>query len=119
MHRLQPKSLEVVKLVHRLHQESPRVVELEVGLHHGCLGGDHRCPGVVKILMGLHHGSSREVKLKVGLHLGCFNREQEVSPGGAASDAASPPKVQEGEVHDRTSPWEFQVAFIGLSSLNI
>ena len=34
----------MVKLVHGLHQESPRVVELEVGLHHRCLGGDHGCP---------------------------------------------------------------------------
>ena len=30
-----------------LHQESPKMVELEVGLHHRCLGSDHRSPGVV------------------------------------------------------------------------
>ena len=30
------------------------------------------------------------------------------SNGGKASDRASPPKVREGEVHDGTSPWEFQ-----------
>ena len=83
-----------MKLVHGLHQESPRVVELEVGLHHECLGGDHGCPGVVK--------------LEIGLHQGCYIREHEVSEGGEASDGASPPKVQEGEVHDGTSPWEFQ-----------
>ena len=42
----------MVKLLYRLHQESPKVVELEVGLHHGCLGGDHGCPEVVKLVMG-------------------------------------------------------------------
>ena len=31
-----------------------------------------------------------------------------MSRGGEASDRASPPKMQEGEVHDGTSPWEFQ-----------
>ena len=41
-------SSKVVKLVHGLHQESPRMVELEVGLHHGCLGSDHRSSGVVE-----------------------------------------------------------------------
>ena len=29
-------------------------------------------------------------------------------PGGEVSDRASPPKMQEGEVHDGTSLWEFQ-----------
>ena len=65
----------MVKLVHGLHQESPRVVELEVELHHGCPGSNHRNPGVVKLVMGLHHGSPRVVKLEVGLHQGCFIRE--------------------------------------------
>ena len=69
----------MVKLVHGLHQESPRMVELEVGLHHGCFGGDHRSPEVVKLVMGLHHRSPKVVKLVVGLYQGCFNREQEVS----------------------------------------
>ena len=87
-----------------LHQESPRVVELEVELHNGCLGSDHRSSGVVKLVMRLHHGSPRVVKLEVGLHQGCFIREQEVFRGGEASDGASPPKIQEGEVHDGTSP---------------
>ena len=100
----------MVKLVHGLHQESPRVVELEVGLHHGCLGSDCRSPGVVKLVMGLHHGSPRLVKLEVGFHQGCFIREQEVSWSGEASNGASPPKMQEGEVHDGTSPWESQSA---------
>ena len=100
----------MVKLVHELHQEGPRVVELKVGLHHGCLGSDHRSPGVVKLVMGLHHGSQRVVKLEVGLYQRCFIREQEVSWGGEASDGASPPKMQEGEVHDRTPPKEFQGA---------
>ena len=31
-----------------------------------------------------------------------------VSRWGGASVGASPPKVREGEVHDGTSPWEFQ-----------
>ena len=31
-----------------------------------------------------------------------------MSRGGEASDGASPPKMQAGEVHDGTSPWEFQ-----------
>ena len=31
-----------------------------------------------------------------------------MSQGGEASDGASPLKVQEGEVHDGTLPWESQ-----------
>ena len=69
----------MVKLVHGLHQEGPRVVKLEIGLHHGCLGSDHKSPGVVKLVMELHHESPRMMKLEVGLHQGCFIREQEVS----------------------------------------
>ena len=103
-------SSQVVELVHGLHEESPRVMELEVGLHHECPGSDDRSPGVVKLVMRLHHGSPKVVKLEVGLHQGCFIREQEVSRGSEASDEASPPKMQEGEVHDGTSPWEFQGA---------
>ena len=68
----------MVKLVYGLHQEGPRVVELEVELHHGCSGSNHRSHGVVKLVMGLHHGSPRVVKLEVGLYQGCFIREQEV-----------------------------------------
>ena len=97
-----------MKLVMGLYQGSPRVVKLEVGFHHGCPSSDHRSPKVMKLVMGLHHGSPTVVKLKVGLHQGCYIREQEVSWGGEASDGASPPKVQEGKVHDGTSPWEFQ-----------
>ena len=44
------------------------MVELEVGLHHGCLDSDHRSPGVVELVMWLHHRSLRVVKLKLGLH---------------------------------------------------
>ena len=58
----------MVKLVHGLHQEGPRVVELEVGLHHGCPGSDCRSLEVVKLMMGLHHGNPTVVKLEVGLH---------------------------------------------------
>ena len=94
MHGLHHKSLKVVKLVHRL--------------HHGCPSGDHGCPGVVKLVMGLHRGSPMVVKLEVGLHEGGYIREHEVFRGGKASVRASPPKVQEGEVHDGTSPWKFQ-----------
>ena len=43
--------------------ESPRVVELEVELHHGCPDSDHKSPGVMKLVMELHNGSSRVVKL--------------------------------------------------------
>ena len=43
-------------------------MELEVGLHHGCPGSDHRSPGVVKLVMELHHGSPTVVKLEVGFH---------------------------------------------------
>ena len=61
------RSFKVVKLVHRLQQRSPRMVELEVGLHHGYPGSDYRTPRVVKLVMelevGLHHGSPRVVKL--------------------------------------------------------
>ena len=39
------------------------MVELKVVLHHGCLGNDHRSPGVVELEMKLHHGSPRVVKL--------------------------------------------------------
>ena len=98
----------MVKLVHGLHKESPRVVELEVELYYGCLGSDHRNPIVVKLVMELHHGSPRVVKLEVGLHQRCFIREQEVSQGGEASDGAPPQKMQGGEVHDESLAWESQ-----------
>ena len=98
----------MVKLVHGLQQGSPKVVKLKVGLHHGSPDSDHRSSKVVKLVMGLHHGSPKVVKLEVGLHQGCYIKEHEVSWGGEASDGASPPKMQEGEVHDETSPWEFQ-----------
>ena len=72
-------------------------------LHHGCLGSDHRGPGVVKLVMGLHYRNPRVVKLQVGFYQRCFNREQKVSQGGEASNGALPPKMQEGEVHNGTS----------------
>ena len=55
------------------------MVELKVGLHHGCPGSDHRSPKVVKLVMGLDHGSPRVMKLEAGLYQRCFIREQEVS----------------------------------------
>ena len=85
-------------------------MELEVGLHHGCLGSDHRSPGVVKLVMKLHYRNPTVVKLVVRLHQGCYIREHEVSRGGEASVGASLPKMQEGEVYDGASPWEFQRA---------
>ena len=94
--------------MHGLHQKSPKVVKLVHRLLHGCLGGGHGCPEVVKLVMGLHRGCPMVVKLEVGLHQGGYIREHEGSRGGEASDGASPPKVREGEVHDGTSPWEFQ-----------
>ena len=63
-----------------------------------------------ELVIGLHHGSPRVVKLEVGLHEGCYIREHEVFWDDEASDEASSPKVQEGEVHDGTLPWEFQEA---------
>ena len=84
------------------------MVELEVGLHHGCLGSDRGCPGMVKLVMGFHRGSSTVVKLEVELHQGCYIWEHKMSRGGEASNGASPPKMQEGEFHDETSPWECQ-----------
>ena len=93
LHLRSPKA---VKLVHGLHQESPRVVELKVGPYHGYLGSDHR--------------SSRVVEPVMRLHQGCYIREHEVSRGSEASIGASPPKMQEGEVHDGTSSWEYQRA---------
>ena len=94
----------MVKLVHGLHQESPRVVESEVELHHGCPDSDHKSPGVVELVMWLHHGSPRVVKLVMKLHQGCYIRGHKMSWGGEASDGASPPKRQESKVHDETSP---------------
>ena len=108
MHGIHSRSSKLVKLVHGLHQEDPRVVELEVELYHGYSSSDHRSPGMVKLVMELHHGSPRVVRLEVGLHQGCFIREQKVSRSGEASDEASPPKMQECEVYDETSLWEFQ-----------
>ena len=54
--------------MHGLHQDGPRVVELEVGLHHGYPNSDHRSPRVVKLVLGLHYGSPRIVKLEVRVH---------------------------------------------------
>ena len=48
------------------------------------------------------------VKLVMRLHQGCYIREHEVSRGDEASNGASLPKTQEGEVYDGTSPWECQ-----------
>ena len=84
------------------------MVELEVGLHHECFGCDHRSLGVVELMMWLHHGSPKVVKLVMRLHHRFYIKEQEMSRGGKASDGASPPNMQEGEVHDGTSPWECQ-----------
>ena len=103
---LHPRSSKMVKLVHGLHQESPRVVKLQGWLNYECLDSDHKTPGVVKLVRGLHHGSSTVVKLELGLHQRCYIREHEVSHGGEASNGASPPKMQENEVHDGTSLWE-------------
>ena len=44
------------------------------------------------------------VKLEVGLHQRCLISEQEATRSGEASDGASPQKMQEGEIHDGTSP---------------
>ena len=93
-----------MKQVHGLHQEDLRVVKVEVGLHHRYPGSDHKSPGVVKLVMRLHHGSPTVVKLEVGLDQGSYIREHEVSRGGEARDGALSPKMQEGEVHDGTSP---------------
>ena len=65
---------------------------------------------MVELVMWLHHGSPRVVKLVMRLHRGCYIREHELSRGGEASVGASPPKMQEGEVHDGTSSWECQGA---------
>ena len=86
MHRLHPKSSEVMGL----HQGSPKVVKLKIGLHHGCSGSDHRSPGVVKLVMGLHHGNPTVVKLEIWLLQGCYIGEHDVFRGGEASDEASP-----------------------------
>ena len=51
----------MVKLVYGLHQEGPRVVELEVGFHHRCPNSNHRSPRVVKLVIGLYQGSPRVV----------------------------------------------------------
>ena len=58
--------------------------------------------------MGFTLGVPKVVKLEVGLPQGCYIREHEVSRSGEASDGASSPKMQKGEVQDGTSPWESQ-----------
>ena len=110
VHGLHYRSPGAMKLVMGLHQRNPRVMELEVGLHHGCLGSDRKSPKVVELVMRLHQKNPTVVKLVMRLHERCYIREQEVSRGGEASVGASPPKIQEGEVHDGTSPWESQGA---------
>ena len=84
----------MMELMHGLYHGSPRVVKLEVELHHGCSNSDHKSPEVVNLVMRLHQG--------------CYIREHEVSRGGEANDEASLPKMQEGEIHDGTSSWKFQ-----------
>ena len=64
-----------MKLAHGLHQESPRMVKLEVGLHNGCLGSDPRSLKVVKLVHGLHQESPRMVELEVGLHDGYLDSD--------------------------------------------
>ena len=44
------------------------MVELNIGLYHGCPSSDHRSPGVVKLVMRLHHGSPKMVKLDIDLY---------------------------------------------------
>ena len=113
MRDLHLRSPKVVKLVHGLHQEGPRVVGLEVGLYHGCPGSDYRipgvvklvmelarishmwgftkdvtlgsmrCPEVVKLVMWLHHQRCKKVKCMMKLHHGS-------SKGCEASIGASP-----------------------------
>ena len=72
----------MMELVHRLHQEGPRVVELKVELHHGCSGGDYRSPGVVNLVMGLHHQRCKNVKFVIELHHGS-PKECEASVGAS------------------------------------
>ena len=72
----------MVKLVYGLHQESPRVVKLEVELHHGCSGGHHRSPGVVKLVMGLHHQRCKKMKFMMELHYRS-PKEREASVGAS------------------------------------
>ena len=54
------------------------MVELKVGLHHGCSGSDHRSPEVVELVMWLYHGSPRVVKLVKRLQQECYIMENEV-----------------------------------------
>ena len=61
--------------VHGHHQGNSRVVELKVGLHHGCFDSDHRSPTMVELELGLHQRYSI--------------RRREVFQGGKASDVAS------------------------------
>ena len=58
----------MVELVHGLHQEGPRMVKLEVGLHYGGPGSDHRSPGVVKLVMEFHLQRCKKVKFMMVLH---------------------------------------------------
>ena len=60
--------------MHGFHQENPRVVELKVGLYHGCSSNNHWSLEVMKLVMRFYQGCFiREklcfkVKLVMGLH---------------------------------------------------
>ena len=74
----------MVKLVHRL--------------HHGCLGGDHGCPGVVKLVMGLHHQRYEKVKFMMELHHGS-SKECEASVGASSHGFPHPCEPMSGRLH--------------------
>ena len=67
VHGLYHKNLEVMKLVIKLHQRSPRVVDLGDGLYHGCLDSEQRISNVMKPIMELHLGSLK-VEFIINLH---------------------------------------------------
>ena len=87
------------------------MVELVCGVHHVSSGGGQ---GKFQSGEASAWASPRESNGGEARSWGCFIRELEVSQGDEASDGASPPKLQEGEVHNGTSPWELQVSGLTL-----
>ena len=65
------------------HHRNPKVVELKIGVHHGCPNSNQKCLKVVKLVIRLHHKSLEEVEFMMKLFYGS-------SKGSEANIEASP-----------------------------